>query len=134
MVTHEQNTLRAKGAGMHGAPHLALESMMVSNPMLVRSVPDLRSLSRTYNTAQDFLSHKCWVLQQRCIYMDFYNASMYTAAYATAGLQAASPPAHLPPACLGSCLCSYKSTVIVYILCIYKPFNVFTVGMMQFSS
>ena len=46
------------------------------------------------------------------------------------------PPRWLPTCRQGSHAppLSYKSTVVVYILCIYNPFNVFNVGIMQFSS
>ena len=45
-------------------------------------------------------------------------------------------PGHLPTCRQGSPAppLSYKSPVVVYILCIYNPFNVFNVGIMQLSS
>ena len=94
-VIHEQNTLLAKGAGTRGAPHLALESMMVSNPMSVR--PPLPLLPPCTDTAQDFLSHNRWALQQRCVYTVFYNASTCTQAYAEL------------PACLEAVQLAYES-------------------------
>ncbi|KAI0062587.1 alpha/beta-hydrolase [Artomyces pyxidatus] len=63
-VIHEQNLLLAQGRGQHGAVHINLEALIISNPM------------------SDPISHFRWLLQYRCVETNLYNSTTCTELYA----------------------------------------------------
>lgn len=90
-VIQEGNIALASGTPLiRGAKHINLESMMVSNPRSVRLLscpllalyPSMTLGERLIDDPQDALSHYRWVLQQNCIYTDYFNATLCHSGYA----------------------------------------------------